>query len=125
MSGNTFDRIPVFVKRETFCTESYPLINFHVIAYNCSCSDNDSRSVIDSEIFSDCSGRMYIYTCFGMSHFGNHSRNKRYSQLNKTVSNAVIADSPYCRVTKYDFSVTLRCRISVISSDHIGSQQTA
>ena len=71
--ARAIDHIAFIVIFETLGTECNTLIQTHMVADDTSLTDNDTRTMVDTEIFSDRSSGMTIYTSLGVSQLGDYS----------------------------------------------------
>ena len=125
MAGNPFDGMSVFVKRETFGSERYALIEFYVVAYDTGGSYHHSCAVVYREVMSYACGRMDVDAGFGVCHFRDDARNERYAQCEQFVCYAVVAQCFDDRITTDDFSIGFGCGVAVVSGLYVSSQYPA
>ena len=79
--------------------------------------------MVDGEVATYCSCRVYVDTCFAMGHLGDDAWDERYAQLLQLVSYPVATDGAYTRVAADDFTVAGGCRVALIGCFHIGGEE--
>ena len=60
MAWNAFDGLPVLVERKAPGPQSHSLIKFHMIANDTRRTDDDTCTVVDCEMRTDCRGWMDV-----------------------------------------------------------------
>ena len=100
--------VALFVVLETLGTKGNTLIESDVVADNAGFTDNDTRTMVDGEIFANLCSRMNVDTCLGVGLFGNDARNDGDFQLMQLMGNAVVRHRVHHRVAEDDLAV-VRC----------------
>ena len=70
-----------FVQGKAFCTQCHTLIKADMITDYSRLPDHNTRTMIDTEIFSDLRSRMNVYSCIRMGHFCYNTWNHRHTEL--------------------------------------------
>ena len=68
------DRPSIIIDLEILRTQSDSLVNRHMVAYDTSLTDDDTRTMVDGEIFSDLCSRVDIDAGSRMRPLGEDSR---------------------------------------------------
>ena len=82
--------IAVLVKLETLGTKRNSLIELHMIAYDCSLSNNHTGTVVYAEILADARTRMDVYAGKRMCKFSDYAGQDGYSQLKQAMCHTVV-----------------------------------
>ena len=82
--------IAVLIKLEALGAKRNSLIELHMIAYDCSLSDNHTCAVVDAEILADTGTRMDVYAGKRVSKFCDYAGQDGYSQLKQAVCHTVV-----------------------------------
>ena len=80
MSGH-IQRQALVIKDKILSPKCNPLIQTDMIADNRSFTDNNSRTMINTEILSYFGSGMYIYTRIGMGYFCYNTRYYRHPKI--------------------------------------------
>lgn len=70
VAGYALDGVALLVEREALGAESNALIQFYVLADDGRSADDDTRAVVDGEVFADGGCRVYVDAGLGVGHLG-------------------------------------------------------
>ena len=122
MARNVQD-VALLVVLEILRTEGNALIEGYVVADDRCLTDNDTRAVVDGEVFSYLRSRMDVDTRLGVRQFCNNTRYHRHFQLVKLVGDAVVGHSLHYRITEYHLPIVQSRRVIVEHSLYVSIKQ--
>ena len=115
MSRDAFDRMPVFVERETFRSERDSLINPDIAADLAGFADYNSGSVVGEEMVVDFRAGMDIDSVTGVRGLGDYSGYQLDTELVKLMGKAVIGHGANAWIAIYRLAVRFGSRIGHVS----------
>ena len=84
------DRPSVIINLEILRAQSDSLVNRHMVAYDTRLTDDDTRTMVDGEIFSDLCPRVDIDAGSRVCPLGEDSRQYRYFHDMQLVSHSIV-----------------------------------
>ena len=92
MTLASLEKVSFFILAEAADTQRHTVIHTHMIAYDSRLTDDDARTVVNTEILSDPGTRIDVDACLFMRIFRDDTGNDRNVQFVQFMSDAIEED---------------------------------
>ena len=125
MARYALDWVPVGVERKALRPQRNTLVQLDVVAYDACRAYYNARAVVDGEMVAYLRRRMNVYPGLRMGHFCYDSRNERHAEFYQLVGYAVVHESLYHGVARYNLALALGGGVAVVCRLDVGCQHGA
>ena len=118
------EHIAVLVILKALGTKRDTLIESDMIADDTRLADDDTRAVVNGEIFADLCTRMDVNTCLRMGQLGDNTRYDGNTQLVQLMGDTVVRHSVHHRITENHLAIVGSSRVVVEHGLYVGIEQS-